>query len=149
MGIERLGDDAHVADARLLYCVHHCSERPEWYVLVGADEDGLMLRVPYLLTQLCSNLINVNGIVAQINTLLLVDADNQALFRDLFYAASLWDVDLDAGLQHRRCHHEDDEQNENHVDQRGDVDVGKRRLRASIGCGERHYRFAPGPSAAL
>src|ERR1700674_3383318 len=102
MRIERLGDDATVADARLLYCIHHRGEGAERYVLIGADKNGLMLRVPYLLTQLCANLINVNRIVAQINPLLLVDADHQPLFGDFFYAASFWDVDLDARLKHRR-----------------------------------------------
>src|SRR5713101_6639896 len=78
MGFERLRDDAHVADAGLLDRVHYRGEGAERHVLVGANEDGLMLRVADLLTQLGSDLINIDGIVAQKDALLLINADNQA-----------------------------------------------------------------------
>src|SRR5207237_3837162 len=149
MRIERLGDDAYVADARLLYCIHHRGESAERYIFIGADKNGLMLRVPNLLTQLCANMINVNGIVSQINPLLLVDADNQPLICDFFYATSFGDVYLNAGLEHRRRHHENNQEHQHNVHQRRDVDVGKGRLCPSIGCGKRHYRLAPATSAAL
>ena len=40
--------------------------------------------------------------------------------------------DGDAGLQHRRGEHEDEQQHQHHVDQRRDVDVGQRGLGADL-----------------
>ena len=40
--------------------------------------------------------------------------------------------DLDAGLQHRRGEHEDEQQHEHDVDQRSDVDLGQRGLGADL-----------------
>src|SRR5581483_12201006 len=80
--IQRLRHDAHVRDARLLYRIHHCRECSEGHVFVGANKDGLMLRVPYLLTYLGRNFIDVDCIVPQKNALRLVNRDHQPLLGD-------------------------------------------------------------------
>src|SRR5207237_1121906 len=99
-----------------------------------------MLRVTNLLLQLLPDLINVDGIVAQKHFLFFVDADHQPLFGDLFNGAGLWHRDLDARLQHRRRHHKDDQEDEDHVHERSYVDIGESDLGAAIRSGERHYR---------
>src|SRR5271157_3809838 len=142
MGIHRLRNDAHVADARLLDGVHHGGEGAKWNIFVGAQEDRLVLRVANFLLQARSNLVDVDGIVAQKNSLRLVDADHEALFGDLFDGAGVGHVDFDSGLQHRRGHHENDEQYEDDIDQGRDIDVGERGLGASVGGGEGHQRRA-------
>ena len=48
--------------------------------------------------------------------------------------------DFDAGLQHRRGHHKNNQQHQHHVHQRRDVDVGERNLCPSVRSGECHYR---------
>ncbi len=87
------------------------------------------------------------GVVAQKNPLLLVDADHQALFGDLFHRPRLGHIDLDAGLQHRGGDHEDDQQHQDNVHQRRDVDVGEGSLSSSVGSRKGHYRGTPGASA--
>ena len=54
-----------------------------------------------------------------------------ALFGDLVDGAGLRNGDFDAGLQHGRGDHEDEQKHEHDVDQRRDVDVGER----GSGCG--------------
>src|SRR6266849_9824852 len=80
MAFERLRDDAHVADAGLLDRVHHRGEGAERHVFVGAEKDRLMLRIANLLAELGSDLIDIDGIVAQKDALLLINADHQAFF---------------------------------------------------------------------
>src|SRR5215468_5471521 len=78
MGVERLRHDADVANARLFYRVHHRGKGPKRNVLIGADENRLMLGIANLLLQLGRDLINVYRIVSEKHALLFVDADHQA-----------------------------------------------------------------------
>src|SRR6266852_1002651 len=139
-GVHRLRNYAHVADARLFDGVHHDGERAKRHIFIGAQIDRLVLRISNLLSQARSNLVDVNGIVAEKNFLRFVDADYDALFGDLFDGASVGDVDFNSGLQNRRGHHENNEQHEDDIHQGRDVDVGKRGLGASVGGGEGHLR---------
>ena len=76
-------------------------------------------------------IVDVDGLVLQEDVLVLVDGDDHAFFGELVDRARLGDGDLDAGLQHRRGEHEDEQQHQHHVDQRRDVDLGERGLGAS------------------
>src|ERR1019366_10304722 len=70
-----------------------------------------------------------------------VNTDYQALFGDLFDGAGVGHVDFDPGLQHRGGHHENDEQHQDNIHEGRDVDIGERRLRASVSRGESHQRL--------
>src|SRR3982074_2469515 len=147
-GIHRLRNDAHVADARLFDGVHHGGERSKRNIFVGAQIDRLMLRIANLLLQTRSDLVDVDGIVAEKNFLRFVDADYKALFGNLFDGASVGNVDFNPGLQYRRGYHENDKQHEDDIHQRRHVDVGKRGLRASVGGSECHHRRTSGTAVA-
>src|SRR5215468_3907626 len=47
--VQRLRHDAHVRDSGTFHSVHHCCERPKGHILIGADEDRLILRIADLL----------------------------------------------------------------------------------------------------
>src|ERR1700724_1044512 len=140
VGIHRLRNYAHVAEARLLDGVHHGGESAKRDIFIGAQIDRLVLRVANLLFQARSNLVDVDGIVAEKNFLRFVDADDKTLFGNFFDGAGVRDVDFDSGLQYRSGHHENDEQHEDDIHQRRDVDVRKRGLGASVAGGEGHQR---------
>ena len=76
--------------------------------------------------------IDVDRLVLQEDVLLAVDGDDHALFGELIDGAGFGDRDLDAGLQHRRGEHEDEQKDEHDVDQRRDVDLGECGLRVSL-----------------
>src|SRR3954468_8883508 len=99
-----------------------------------------MLRIANLLPQLGPNLVNVDRIISQKYLLLLIDADHHSLFGDFLHGASFRNRDLNAGLQHRGGHHEDDEQHQHHVHQRSYVDVRESDLCTPVRSGECHYR---------
>src|SRR5208282_6257929 len=101
MSIHRLRNDAYVADARLLVRVHYGGEGAKRNIFVGAQEDRLVLRITNLALQGRSDLVNVDGIVAQENSLRFVDADDEALFGNSFDGAGVGHVNFDAGLQYR------------------------------------------------
>src|ERR1700730_15053601 len=126
MGIHRLRNDADIADARLFDGVHHGGEGAKRDIFVGAQINRLVLRIANFLSQARSNLVDVDGIVAEKNFLRFVDADHEALFGNLFDRASLGDLYFDTGLQYRRSHDENNEQPQDNIHQRRDVDVGKR-----------------------
>src|ERR1039457_4169884 len=132
MGIHRLGNDAHVADAGLLDRVHDSGEGAKRNILVGTQINCLVLRIANLLLQACCDLVDVDGIVAKENFLRFVNTDYQALWGDLFDGSGLGHVDFDPGLQHRGGHHENDEQHQDNIHEGRDVDIAQRRLRASV-----------------
>src|SRR6516164_3253125 len=107
--VERLGHDAHVGNASALDCVHDGGEGAERDLLIGANEDRLVLGIPYSLAQAGFDVVDVDGIVAEKHALLLVDADHQTLFGDFLHGARFGDIDFDPRLQHGSSHHEDDE----------------------------------------
>ena len=106
-----------------------------------------MLRVANFLLKPGADFIDIDGVVAQKDPLLLVDADHQPLFGDLFYRPRFGHTYFDAGLQHRRGDHKDDQQDQYHVHQRGNVDVGEGCLGSSVRSRKGHYRCTPGASA--
>src|SRR6266404_8623595 len=140
IGLKRLGHDADVSDSRTLHRIHNRCKRAERYVFVRAQEDRLVLRITNFLPQFASYFIDVDRIVAEKYSLLLIDADHQALFGDLLDGPCLWDRNFYPGLKHRSGDHKDDQQDKHYVHQWGDVDIGKSDLCAPIRCGERHYR---------
>src|ERR1700730_4070277 len=82
MRVQRLRDDTHVGDARRFHGVHDGGESAEGDIFVGADEDGLVLRVADFLFKFGPDLVDVDCVVTQKNPLLLVDADYQTFFGD-------------------------------------------------------------------
>src|SRR3954454_12267505 len=67
--VQRLGNDADVADARLLHGVHHSRKGAERDVLVSSQKNGLALGIAHLLPQFSSNLVDINWIISQENAL--------------------------------------------------------------------------------
>src|SRR6266853_6947457 len=100
LGIHWLRNDTHIADARLFDGVHHGGEGAKRDIFIGAQINRLVLRIANLLPQARSDLVDVDGIVAEKNFLRFVDADHEALFGDLFDRAGMGDVDFDSGLQY-------------------------------------------------
>src|SRR5580698_10269409 len=135
---QRLSHDAHVGDARLFYRVHDGCESAEGHVFVGADEDELIAGIADLLAALGGDLVDVDGVVAEKNPLIFVNRDDGTFFGDFLDGASLGHADLNARLQNRRSHHEDDEQYEDDIDQRSDVDIGESSLSTAVGRGKSH-----------
>src|SRR5580658_428674 len=72
----RLSHDAHVGDARLFDGVHDRSESAEGHVLISADKDELVTGVANLLPQYVGNLVDIDGVVAEENALVLIDGDD-------------------------------------------------------------------------
>ena len=73
--------------------------------------------------ELLGQFVDVDGLVAEKHLLIAIDGDDQALLGDLPDGAGFGYGDVDAGLQDGRGDHEDDQQDEDHVDQGSDVDV--------------------------
>src|SRR5581483_3319783 len=96
IGLERLSDNAHVADAGTLDRVHDGGESAEWDVFIGTQENRLMLRIANLLPQFVADLIDVHRIVSEEDALLLVNADHHALFGDLLHGSRLGNIDFNA-----------------------------------------------------
>src|SRR5690349_13859528 len=139
--LQRLGDDADVVEARLLHRVHDGGEGAERNVFIGTNEDGLAAGITNFLPQPGSDFVDVNGIIAEKYALILVDGEHQTFFGDLLDGSGLGNGHIDAGLQHRSSHHEDDQQHQNHIHQRGDVDVGDGSLGAPVRSGKGHQRL--------
>src|SRR6267378_6119657 len=73
-----LGDDADITDAGLAQSVDNAGEDPEGDFFVAAEEDGV-LRLFELCLHFCAELMDVDGIVDEINILGFVDRDEQAM----------------------------------------------------------------------
>src|ERR1700730_5137095 len=123
-----LGDDTDITDAGLAQSVYNAGEDAERNFFVAAEKNGV-LRLLELRVHFSAELMNVDGIVAEIKSLRLVDRDDEALLGDFLDRVRLGDVELDAGLEDGRGNHEDDQENEHDVDERHHVDLGERGLR--------------------
>jgi len=119
-----LGDDADAADAGLFDCVHDRGECAKGDILISADENGIVAGVADFLVELGGDLVDVDGVIAEEDALLLVDGDDETLFADFFHSARFWNTDIDTGLEYGCGDHENDEEDEDDVDERSDVDVG-------------------------
>src|SRR5947209_19806780 len=139
--VQWLGDDADVIERRLLHRVHDGGEGVETNVFIGTNEDGLTGGIANLLPQPGSDFVDVDGIIAEKHALILVDGEHQTFFGDLFDGSRLGNGNIDAGLQHRSSHHEDDQQHQDYVHQRGDIDVGDGSLGAPVGSGKGHQHL--------
>ena len=126
--IDWLGDDADVGDAGLAESVDDGAEGAEGNGFVGADVDDVFLRLG-LFFDFVGELVNVDGVVAEVDQLVFIQGDDQALLGDFFYGVGFGDVDFDAGLEDGRGDHEDDQEDEDDVDEGNHVDFGERRLR--------------------
>src|SRR5208337_3356773 len=111
---DRLSDDAHVGDAGLFYRVHDRGECAEGNIFIGADENELVVRVANFLAEPGGDLID---------------------------GASFGYADFDTRLQNGSGHHKNDEENEDDVDQRSDVDISEGGLGAAVGGSESHQRL--------
>src|ERR1700693_1910845 len=91
--LQRLSDDADVGEARLLHRIHDRRESAEGDVLIGADKDELVAGIANLLPESGRNLVDVDGVVAKKDALILVDGDHDAFFRDFLDRARLGHAD--------------------------------------------------------
>ena len=141
--LHRAGDDADVGDACLFDGVHDGSESTEGDGLVGAEIDDAFGGIGGAdgFEAVCE-VGYVDWFVLEEDVLVLVDGDDHALFGELIDGTGFGDGDFDAGLKDGGGKHEDEEQDENDVDERGDVDLGEGGLGASF-CGEGHGLEGP------
>ena len=70
-------------------------------------------------------LVDVDGLVAEIDELVFVHGDDEALFGDFLDGVGFGDVDFDAGFEDGSGDHEDDQEDEDDVDERDHVDFGE------------------------
>ena len=122
-----LGDDADVGNAGLAEFVDDRGEGTEGNGLVGAEENGVAGMLELLL-DFSGEVAEVDGIVAEVDELFLVDGDDKTHLSDFLDGVCLGDVDFNARLENRGCNHENDQQHEDNVDERHHVDVGEGRL---------------------
>jgi len=134
-----LSDDADVGDAGLAKGIDDGTESTEGNGLVRSEKDGVVGMFG-LLSDFVGELMNVDGIVAEIDALIFVDGNDEFLFRDFLDSVGFGDVDFDAGLEDGSSNHEDDEKDEDDIDERDHVDVGKRGLSGFGKC--RHGDFS-------
>src|SRR5271163_325581 len=83
---------ADILDAGLTKCVYHSRPAPKWNRLVAANVNRLALHVMRLGEHLFADLMNVYGLVVQIDALPPVDCDYHANFRQFFHGLRLWNV---------------------------------------------------------
>jgi hypothetical protein len=119
-----LRDDADIGDAGLAERVDDTGESAEGNSLIATKKDGVvgMLLLGF---DLGGKIVNVNGAVAKIESLIFVDGDDEMILIDFFDGVRFGDVDFDAGLQDGRGDHEDDQKDQDHVDERDHVDFGE------------------------
>src|SRR5215472_16788414 len=79
-------------------------------------------------------------VVAKMNLLTLGDGDDQTLLGNGLHGSGFGNSHFDAGLQDRSGQHEDDEQHQDHVDKRCDIDFRHGGFGATGLVGERHQR---------
>ena len=119
-----MGNDTDVGDAGLAEFIDDGGERAEGHGFVGAKKDGVagMLLLGF---DFGGKLVNVDGVAAQVDFLVLIDGDDETLFGNFANGASFGDVDFDAGLEDGSGNHENDEKDEDDIDEGDHVDVGE------------------------
>ena len=123
-----LGDDGNVGDAGDAEGVDDGAEGAEGHGFVGAEIDDIVLALG-LFADFIGELVDVDGVVAEVDELLFIDGDDELLLGNFLDGVGLGDVDLDAGLEDRGGDHKDDQKDEDHVDERNHVDFGEGSLR--------------------
>src|SRR6266446_9046927 len=71
-----LGDDTNITDAGLAQSVHHAGEDAEGDFFIAAEEHSVLLLFQ-LRVDFGAELVNVDGLVAEINPLRFVDRNDQ------------------------------------------------------------------------
>src|SRR6202041_1310527 len=135
---QRLSDDAHVSDAGLFDRVHDGGESAKGNIFIGTNKNKLVARIANLLFQARGDLIDIDGVVAEEDALILINGNDGAFLGNLFYGAGFGDADLNARLQNGSGYHKNDQQHEDDIDQRSDVDIGECGLSAAIRRSESH-----------
>ena len=119
--------DPDLLDARRLQAIHDVHQLLQLHTAVAAQEHFLRRAIQQGLAYPLLENLDANRIVAQIDHARAAigerHVDEDALARDRRAVSRLGQLHVEALLHHRRCHHEDDEQHEHHVDQRHDVDL--------------------------
>src|SRR5208283_163785 len=123
-----LRDDADVGDAGDTKGVDDAAEGAEGNGFVSAKIDDIVLTLG-LFFDFVGELVNVDGLVAEVDELPFVHGDNETLLGDFLYRVRFGDVDFDAGLEDGSGDHEDDEEDEDDIDEGNHVDVGEAGLR--------------------
>jgi len=108
--------------------VYDLCESAEGNGLIGTKKDGV-LGLFELRPHLFPEAVDIYRNVGEIDELVLVDGDDEALLVDFLHGLCFWDVDFDAGLEDGGGDHENDEEDENNVDERDHVDLGESALR--------------------
>ena len=96
IGVLRLGHDAHIANARLFHRIHDRGEGTKRNILIGAHEDGLVLRIADFLPQLSRNFVDVHRVIAQEHALRFINGDHHSFFGDLLDRARFWHGNFNA-----------------------------------------------------
>ena len=122
------GDYADVGEAGYAEGIDYGGEAAEGNGFVATEEDGV-LGMLELFADFVGELVNVDGIVAEVDALGLVNGDDEALLGDFLDGVRFGEIDFDAGLQDGSGDHENDEEDEDDVDEWDHVDVRKGALR--------------------
>jgi hypothetical protein len=123
-----LGDDADVGYAGHAQGIDDGGEGAEGNGFVGAEIDDV-LRLFELFANFVGEFVDVDGTIAEVDALGFVDGDDDVLLGEFLDGVGFGNVDLDAGLKDGCGDHEDNQEDEDHVDERNHVDFGEGGLR--------------------
>jgi hypothetical protein len=121
------GDDADVGEAGYTKGIDDRGKDAEGNGFVAAEKDRIVGMLE-LLADLGGELVDIDGIVAEVDELALINRDDDMLLNVFLHGMSFGEIDFNAGLQDGRGDHEDDEENQDDIDEGHHVDVGERRL---------------------
>ena len=121
--VQWLSYNAYILDAGLAHGVYDQCKGPERDGLVAAQVDGVSLRIVQLRMHLVSKLVNIDRVVPDVDSLRVIDGNHDARFGNFLHCLGLRHVHLNAGLQDRRCNHENYQQHEHDVHKGNDVDL--------------------------
>src|SRR6266568_215377 len=124
---EGLRDNADVVDTGLAQGIDDGSECPEGHRLI-APQEYTSLSALQLRMNLRAKLVDIDGFIAQVDALRLVQCDDQAILGEIFHSARLRHIDFNARLEDGGGDHKDDEEHQNHVHEGDHVDLGERSL---------------------
>ena len=127
MRLQRLGDDAHVGDTGTASPrPSRCANAPKGTFSSARRKIAWPLGSRIFSRSFWGiSLMLIGSLPRKTRCCLSMEID-QPLLGDFFHGLSFPHSDLDARLQDGRRDHEDDQQHQHHVDERGDVDVGER-----------------------
>ncbi len=103
------GDDAYVGEAGYAEGIDYGGEAAEGNGFVATEKDGVLWMLE-LFADFVGELVDVDGIVAEVDALGFIDGDDQALLGDFLDGVGFGEIDFDAGLQDGSGDHEDDQE---------------------------------------